>query len=195
MTGEIANLASRDFDADAAAAILDPQKANDDRYYRVYGKTSAGPYTVTSAQGLRMRIDEMTIDDVGVRPSRLQLPALLAMIPAAGTRIADAGAGARADRQDGRRSTRASGSEPPRCAAFRSKHRKARSSSPAIRFNLENGKIGEFAIEGLDDAHAERARQGRTLRAQVARYRQLHADVGAVREPGAAALARPGRSG
>ena len=68
----------------AAAAILDPQKANDDRYYRVYGKTTAGPYTVTSAQGLRMRIDEMTIDDVGVRPSRLQLPALLAMIQAAG---------------------------------------------------------------------------------------------------------------
>ncbi len=73
MTGEIANLASRDFDASAAAAILDPQKANDDRYYRFYGKTSAGPYTVTSALGLRMRIDEMTIDDVGVRPSRLQL--------------------------------------------------------------------------------------------------------------------------
>ena len=32
-----------------------------------------------------MRIDGMTIDDVGVRPSRLQLPALLAMIQAAGT--------------------------------------------------------------------------------------------------------------
>ena len=57
MTGEIANLASRDFDAAAAAAILDPQKANDDRYYRFYGKTTAGPYTVTSALGLRMRID------------------------------------------------------------------------------------------------------------------------------------------
>ena len=39
MTGEIANLSSRDFDATAAAAILDPQKANDDRYYSLYGKT------------------------------------------------------------------------------------------------------------------------------------------------------------
>ena len=39
MTGEIANLVSRDFDASAVAAILDPQKANDDRYYSVYGKT------------------------------------------------------------------------------------------------------------------------------------------------------------
>ncbi len=84
MTGEIANLSARDFDATAAAAILDPQKANDDRYYRLYGKTSAGPYTVTSALGLRMRIDQMTIDDVGARPSRLQLPALFAMMQAAG---------------------------------------------------------------------------------------------------------------
>ena len=35
MTGEIANLASRDFDAAALAAILDPQKANDDRYIQL----------------------------------------------------------------------------------------------------------------------------------------------------------------
>jgi hypothetical protein len=76
MTGEILNIASRDFDAAAAAAILDPQKANDEKYYRFYGKTTAGPYTVTSALGLRMRVDEMMIDDVGIRPSRLQLPAL-----------------------------------------------------------------------------------------------------------------------
>ena len=82
MTGEIANLASRDFDAAALAAILDPQKANEDRYIRAYGKTTAGPYTVTSAQGLRMRIDAMTVDDVAVRPSKLQLPTLLAMIQA-----------------------------------------------------------------------------------------------------------------
>jgi len=62
MTGEITNLASRDFDVTALAAILDPQKAKDDRYYRFYGKTTAGPYTVTSALGLRMRIDGMTVD-------------------------------------------------------------------------------------------------------------------------------------
>ena len=84
MIGEILNLASRDFDATAAAAVLDPQKANDGQYYRFYGKTTAGPYTVTSALGLRMRVDEMTLDEVGIRPSRLQLPALLAAIQAAG---------------------------------------------------------------------------------------------------------------
>ena len=94
MTGEIANLASRDFDAAALAAILDPQKANDDRYHRVYGKTTAGPYTAHFGAGHRMRIDAMTVDDVGVRPSRLQLPALLATIQAAGAAAAFAHAGA-----------------------------------------------------------------------------------------------------
>ena len=37
------NFVSRDFDAAAVAAILDPQKANDDQYYRFYGKRRLGP--------------------------------------------------------------------------------------------------------------------------------------------------------
>src|SRR6202000_3379903 len=62
----------------------DPQKANDNTYYRAYGQTTAGPYTVNSDQGMQMRINGFSIDDVAVRPSGLQLPALLAMLPAAG---------------------------------------------------------------------------------------------------------------
>lgn len=85
LTGNLANVASYDIDLSAAAAMFDPQKANDDRYYRAYRQISAGPYTITSRQGLNMRIDSLTIDDVGLRPSRIQLPALMAMIPAAGT--------------------------------------------------------------------------------------------------------------
>jgi hypothetical protein len=149
MTGEIANLSSRDFDANAAAAILDPQKANDDRYYSFYGKTSAGPYTVTSALGLRMRIDQMTIDGVGARPSRLQLPALLAMIQAAGatsptpaqTRVMiDKMAALYEGMRIGTAEMRGLSAETPQGPFTLS----------AIRFNLEDGKIGEFAVEGLD---------------------------------------------
>ena len=149
MTGEIANLSSRDFDANAAAAILDPQKANDDRYYTLYGKTSAGPYTVTSALGLRMRIDQMTIDGVGARPSRLQLPALLAMIQAAGTtsptpaqtrEMIDKMAALYEGMRIGTAEMRGLSAETPQGPVKLS----------AIRFNLEDGKIGEFAIEGLD---------------------------------------------
>ena len=84
VTGELANLASYDFDAGAAAAVLDPQKANDDRIYRVYRQMTAGPYTVTFGQDLRFIIDGITVDDIGVRPSRLRFPALMAAIPPPG---------------------------------------------------------------------------------------------------------------
>ena len=149
MTGEIANLASRDFDAAALAAILDPQKANEDRYIRAYGKTTAGPYTVTSAQGLRMRIDAMTVDDVAVRPSKLQLPALLAMIQAAGTtqpsptqtrELIERAAAIYEGMRVGTAEMRGLSAETPQ-GPFKLQ---------AIRFNLEDGKIGEFAFEGLD---------------------------------------------
>src|SRR6185312_13015164 len=149
MTGEIANLASRDFDSAALAAILDPQKANDDRYISVYGKTTAGPYTVTSAQGLRMRIDAMTVDDVGVRPSKLQLPTLLATIQAAGTaqpsptqtrELIETAASIYEGMRVGTAEMRGLSAETPQ-GPFK---------LSAIRFNLEDGKIGEFAVEGLD---------------------------------------------
>ena len=149
MNGEILNIASRDFDAAAAAAILDPQKANDDQYYRFYGKTTAGPYTVTSALGLRMRVEEMMIDDVGLRPSRLQLPALQAAIQAAGTappspaqtrELMEKAAAIYEAVRIGTAEMRGLSAETPQ-GPLRLQ---------AIRFNLEGGKVGEFAVEGLD---------------------------------------------
>ncbi|WP_065755007.1 hypothetical protein [Bradyrhizobium paxllaeri] len=150
MTGEMLKLASSDFDIAALTAILDPQKANDDRYIRAYGKTTAGPYTVTSALGLRMRIDAMTIDEVGVRPSRVQLPSLLATIQAAGGTPQPSPAQARellekaAAIYEGMRigtaEMRGLSAETPQ-GPFK---------LATIRFNLENGKVGEFAFEGLD---------------------------------------------
>lgn len=149
LTGNVADIASYDFDATAAAAILDPQKANDDRYYRVYRQISAGAYTLTSEQGLRMRIDGLTIDDVGVRPSRLQLPALLAMMPPAGSAaptpaqtrdMMEKAAGIYEGIRIGNGEIRGLSAETPQ-GPFK---------ISAIRYNLENGKVGEFAFEGLD---------------------------------------------
>lgn len=149
MTGEILNLASRDFDAAAIASILDPQKANDGQYYRLYGKTTAGPYTVTSALGLRMRVEEMTLDEVGVRPSRLQFPALLSALQAAGAappsptqtrELMEKMAGLYEGMRIGTAEMRGLSAETPQGPV----------KLAAIRFNLEDGKIGEFAVEGLD---------------------------------------------
>jgi hypothetical protein len=148
-TGNLANLVTRDIDINAMAAIFDPQKANDDQYYRTYRQISAGPYIITSAQGLNVRIDNLTMDDVGLRPSRLQLPALLAMMPPAGAapptpaqarelieKVATLYQGIRIGNAEMHGLSVETPQGPMNLAA--------------IRFNFDNGKIGELAFEGLD---------------------------------------------
>src|SRR5258708_31627836 len=73
-------MAAYDFDSVAALAMLDPARANDDKYVRAYRQITIGAYTAAFQKGMRMRVDGMTIDDVGLRPSRLQFPQLMAMI-------------------------------------------------------------------------------------------------------------------
>jgi hypothetical protein len=149
LTGNIGNFAAYDFDVTAVATMLDPQKAGDDQYYRVYRQISGGPYTVTSDQGVSMCIDGFTLDDVAVRPSRVRLPTLLAMMPSAGAapptpaqtremieEAANIYEGMRVKNAE----MRALSIETPQGPA----------QLAAIRFNLENGKIGEFALEGFD---------------------------------------------
>jgi hypothetical protein len=149
LTGSLVNIATYDFDATAAASMLDPQKAKDDRYYRAYRQISTGPYTLTSEQGVRMRIDGLTIDDIGVRPSRLQFQALLAMLPPAGSAaltpaqtrdMLEKAAGIYEGIHVGSAEIRGPTMEMPQGPLKLS----------AIRFNLDNGKVGEFAFEGLE---------------------------------------------
>ena len=83
VTGNLADLVASDIDLGAMAAVFDPGKTGDNRDYRIYRRIAAGPYVITSTQGLNMRIEVMTIDDVGLNPSRMQLPKLMAMIPQA----------------------------------------------------------------------------------------------------------------
>jgi hypothetical protein len=149
LTASLANLAADDIDISAMAAMFDPQKANDDQYHRTYRHVSAGPYVVTSGLGLNMRVDGMTIDDVGLRPSRLQLPALLAMMPQPGAapptpaqardlmeKVASLYEGMRV----GNAEMRGFSIETPQGPIKLS----------AVRLNLDGGKVNEFAIEGLD---------------------------------------------
>jgi hypothetical protein len=148
LSGNLANLAGYDFDVTAAATMLDPQKASDDQYYRVYRQISAGPYTITSEPGINMRIDGLTFDDVAVRPSRMQLPALLAMMqagtasptPTQARDMIEKAAGVYEGMRIRNGEMRGLSMETPQGLI------KVSSS----RFNLENGKIGEFSFEGLD---------------------------------------------
>ncbi len=152
LTGEITNLAAYDFDAAATRALLDPARASDDKYYRAYRQLTVGPYTASFQQGLKMRIDGAIVDDVGLRPSRLQLPQLMAIVDAApppGTtptaeqmrdllgKVAGIYEGIRVGSAEMRGLSMDTPQGPFAIGAIR-------------LANVENGKIAEVALEGLD---------------------------------------------
>lgn len=148
-TGDVANMVATDIDVGAMAAIFDPAKANDDRDYRVQGHVSVGPYAFTSSLGLNMRIDGMTVDDVRINPSRMQLPALFAMIPPPGSpppspaqarELLEKVAGIYSGAGIGNAELHGLSVETP----------KGPLKLASMRFNFEHGKIGELAVEGLD---------------------------------------------
>jgi hypothetical protein len=154
LTGNLANVAGYDIDTHAVAAIFDPKKAGDDQYYRAYRQITTGPYVVTSTanapgQALNIRIDGMTLDDLGLRPSRMQLPDLLALMPPPGgapptpaqaramlEKVAKVYEGIRIGNAEMRGFSVQTPDGPLKLSA--------------MRFNLDSGKISEFAVEGLD---------------------------------------------
>lgn len=152
LAGDVANIAALDFDAAATLTLLDPARATDDKYYRAYRKITAGAYTATFANGQRMQIDGMSADDIGLRPSKLQFPQLIAIIeqtPPPGTtptpaqlrdmleRVAGIYEGVRVGSAEVRGITMELPEGPLKLGAIRLQ-------------NLQDGKIGEFALEGLD---------------------------------------------
>ena len=90
----------------------------------------------------------MSLDDISGRPSRLQIPSLLTLMPAAGATPTPAQAREIMEKMAniyegiriGNAGMRGISVETPEGAV----------KVAAIRFNLENGKVGEFAIESLD---------------------------------------------
>jgi hypothetical protein len=146
LTGSLASAASYDIDTAALAAILNPQ-TTDDRYVRAYRQAAMGAYTFTTAQGLRAHIDGVTIDDVGARPARMQLAALLSMFPAPGTAPTPEQARDMTEKVAGLYEGLHLGNAEIRGMSMETPQGPLKLS--AIRYNLDNGK-GDFAIEGLD---------------------------------------------
>lgn len=73
LTGELSNVIVNDFDATAIIAALDPKTSSDETYHRVYRQILAGPYTLKSAQGMRVDIDGFVMEDIDVQPSKFRL--------------------------------------------------------------------------------------------------------------------------
>ena len=149
ITGNLANFVASDTDFNAMAAIYDAQKANDDRYYPTYRKISTGAFTINFDQDVKMRVEGFSAEDLAMRPSRLQLAALMAMTPPAGPvpptpaqerEIMEKAAGVYEGVRIGNAEMRGLSVEAPQGPI----------KLALTRFNMENGKIGEFAFEGLD---------------------------------------------
>jgi hypothetical protein len=147
ITGSLADFAAYDTDFSVMATIFDPQKVNDDRYYRVYRQITTGVYTIKFDQFL-MRIDGSTVDDVAMRPSRLQLPALMAMTPPPGTSPTPAQTREMLEKMAGVYEGVHIGNAEMRGFAVETPQGPIKLST--MRFNLEDGKVSEFAIEGFN---------------------------------------------
>lgn len=153
MTGEIADITAKDFDAAAVATVLDPAHASDEKFYRIQGQISTGAYTLTSDNGPSFRIDGIRMGDMKVQPSKFKMQELLAVLPAAGTPVDPAKAravintvasvyeGVQIDNTEILGLSVQAPDGPIKLAA--------------LRFNLDRGKIGEFAVEGLDGQSTE----------------------------------------
>jgi hypothetical protein len=80
ITGHLVDITCSDIDTAAIAALFDPQSASDDRVRRVYRQGTTGAYEFTSSVGMQMHTDGVTIDEFALRPSKLQLPTMLALM-------------------------------------------------------------------------------------------------------------------
>jgi hypothetical protein len=152
MTGEVVEIAAYDFDGAATLAMFDPARANDDKYYRTYRQMKTGAYTASTESGMKMRLDGMEANEIGIRPSRMQFAKIMAVVdsmPPPGTTptleqtrgMMDKAAGLYEGFSIGNAEIRGLTMEMPD-GPFR---------LGAIKLGkLENGKIEEFAFEGLE---------------------------------------------
>ncbi len=152
MTGEVEKLAAHDFDAAAVIAMLDPARAKDDKVVRVYRQMTSGGYTAAFGTGMRMRIEGMSADDLGVRPAKVQFDSLMAIIDAApppGTTATPAQLRDMFEKVAGLYEGAYLGSAEVRGLSIETPEGPFRLA--AIRLGkLDNGKLAEFALEGLD---------------------------------------------
>jgi hypothetical protein len=152
MTGEVADIAAYDFDAAATLAMFDPARAKDDKYVRAYRQMKFGAYTASFESGIKLRIDGMVADDIGIKPSKLQFRQLMAIAesaPPPGTTPTPAQTrdmlGKAADLYDG---ILVGGAE---VKGLSIETPNGPFQLAVIRLGrLENGKLAEFALEGLD---------------------------------------------
>jgi len=80
VTSGFSDVTIEDFDANVVIAALNPEKANDDSYHRVYRQISTA-YTMTSTSGIGAKIGRILVEDIEYQPSKFRPGELLAVLP------------------------------------------------------------------------------------------------------------------
>jgi hypothetical protein len=152
ISGQAEKLAAHDFDVAPTIAMFDPSRANDDKYYRAYRQLTAGAVTMSLPKGQSMRLDGMTADDMGLRPSKLQFSKLMEIVdavPPPGTTPTPAQTREMIEKAATIYDGMYIGGFELRGLAIETPEGPLRLG--AIKLGkLENGKFAEIAIEGLD---------------------------------------------
>lgn len=148
MHGDIVDLKASDIDTAALATVLDPAHAEDTQFYRIQGPVSTGAYTLTSDNGPELRIDNMRMGTTRIQPAKFKLQELLAAMPSPGmapdparvrlmlNTVATVYEGIQIDHAEMNDLTIKGRSGPVKLAS--------------LHFDLDRGKIGAFALEGID---------------------------------------------
>ncbi|WP_398478759.1 hypothetical protein [Tardiphaga sp.] len=153
MKGEIADITARDFDATATAIVLDPAHMNDDKFYRIQGEVSTGAYTLTSDDGPAFRIDGIRMGGMKIQPSKFKMQELLAALPAANAPLDPAKTSAMIETVASTYEGIQLDNAEMRGLSFQAPDGPVKLAS--MRFNVDRGKISEFAVEGLDGKSKE----------------------------------------
>ena len=138
-----------DLDSTATLALFDPARAKEDTYRRVYRQVTTGAYTAGLANKVKVRIESVSADDIGLRPSRLQIADILSLSDT--LRINPA------PKQLEQMMPKLAGIyEGLRIGSFEIRGLAVEAPDGSIQVGLvrfaglENGKLGELAFEGLD---------------------------------------------
>ena len=151
--GAMAQFSLVDFNLGALLAMFDPSNAKTDAYLPIYKQASGGPFELRFSQGPSIQVESFAIDDIAVRPLKLSIFSFLAMAdsaPKPGTPPSPAQARAMMEQV-------ANMYEGMRIGKFEMRGMKMRMlpdtdfKIAAFRLaGLENGRLAEFAMEGLD---------------------------------------------
>lgn len=160
-TMELVNVSVTGFDAATLLAVLDPARASDQRELSAYRRIAAGPMTMTLERADPLRIEGFLVEDVRMRPAKLDLAGIMALSeslpasvapgrgapPAAQlTELFEKVAGLYEGIRIGKMEVRGLSTSVPPGGKLK---------VGTIRMDrVENGRIGEFAVEGIEGGTA-----------------------------------------